>query len=268
MLNNLGVLMQKPLNRLVLLLAVAGTFFSTVAFAADLQVVSVKYYSAPQNNLSIVVSNNGDKVITAFSMDVTISGTTQPPRRLTQVIDTLPLVISKRYVSGDSNSWNGSIEPHTTYTETMSLGSLNMVGPPMTQVKVTSIVYSDGRATGSDAEVVQHIFADRTATLRAQELVLSIAANSVSEQNINLRLTHILDAIKDLQTNWKITYKPQIPGYNLEPLALKQAYESLSRIQSGSDPNGQFEAFTAKLTDRHARLAPYATMTMPFQLEQ
>lgn len=223
---------------------------STEAGVPELQVSSADFDPAA-NTVAVELVNNGQKAITAYGLEVTLTADGKAIGRFSFSSDLLDAVVDGRLQAGSEEAWSGAIQPGNPYTESLPATQANLAtatAPVTAQVVVKGVIWSDGTVEGADRYSMQQILDRREATLRAEEKVLAILDAHTTEAQIQHRIGAALQAVNQLMS------APQ-GAEALNSAVLNDAAQSLTRIQASTAPAAQWNAYSKSLADRHQRRA-------------
>jgi hypothetical protein len=221
---------------------------STAAGVPELQVRSADFDSSA-NTVAVELVNNGQKAITAYGLEVTLTADGKAIGRFSFSSDLLDAVVDGRLQAGSEEAWSGAIQPGDPYTESLPAKQANLAtatAPVTAQVVVKGVIWSDGTVEGADRYSMQQILDRREATLRAEEKVLAILDAHTTEAQIQHSVGAALEAVNQLMS------APQ-GAETLNSAVLNDAVQNLAQIQSSSAPLAQWNAYSKSLADRHQR---------------
>jgi hypothetical protein len=221
---------------------------STAAGVPELQVSSADFDPAA-NTVAVELVNNGQKAITAYGLEVTLTADGKVLGRFNFSSDLLDAVVDGRLQVGSEEAWTGAIQPGDPYTESLPAKQANLAtaaAPVTAQIAVTGVIWSDGTIEGADRYSMQQILDRREATLRAEEKVLAILDAHSTEAQIQHRIGAALQAVNQLMSAPQGTEA-------LNSAVLNDAAQSLAHIQASAAPAAQWNAYSKSLAGRHQR---------------
>jgi hypothetical protein len=223
-----------------------------------LQVLSAAYASDTDRIVFSLV-NNGQKPVTAYSVNITVSSGGNVIQRFGHGLDMLNAVLNARCQAHSDTTWNGAIKPGGTYTESVLAGldKARMTdSKPVVQVVVTGIIWSDGSVEGLDQTIMNQYEVLREETLNNEASVISIVNAHQADPDIQHRISEMTKGVSLLKEISPRVKKPQQGAVSTgsriveSPPVYGELMVNLNNIAHSNMPKEYLEAYTSFFVER------------------